>query len=388
MSYLRQPEIHKISMTKASGFFVAATGQNVGKTTSCLGLVSGLQKRLGSVGFLKPVGQEHIITPSGSPVDKDVILFKDHFHLKESCEEMSPVLFPKGFTRGYLDGKIDHSDMTAKIQNAYRTISEQAKVTVIEGTGHTGVGSIVELNNAQVAKMLDVPVLLIAPGGLGSSFDELALNILMCQHHGARVAGVILNRVLEEKRGMVVEYMTKALSRWNIPLLGCIPYSAFLSSPTMQDFEGLFQTELLSGQSHRIRHFRHIRLVASSLEIYKSNIPPHQLIVTPAIREEIILATLTKYWDTKIAQPEQKLEIGMILTGKQAPKDTIVEQIKRADIPMLYIPVSSFIAMKMISSHISKIRTEDTVKVRQAIQLVESHIDFDCLLRSSTSQTG
>lgn len=366
----------------ASGFFVAATGQNVGKTTSCLGLVSGLQKRLGSVGFLKPVGQEHVAMPSGNPVDKDVILFKDHFRLKESCEEMSPVLFPKGFTRGYLDGKIDHGDMTARIQNAYRAISQHSKITVIEGTGHTGVGSIVDLNNAQVAKMLGAPVLLIAPGGLGSSFDELALNILMCKHHGASVAGVILNRVLEDKRQMIVEYMTKALSRWNIPLLGCIPYNAFLSSPSMQDFELLFQTELLTGKNHRLRHFRHIRLVASPVEIYKSMIVPHQLIVTPAMREEIILATLTRYWDTKIAHSGENLEIGMILTGKEPPKETLVEQIRRADIPMLYVPVSSFIAMKMIGSQISKIRTEDTVKVRQAIQLVESHVDFDRLLSS------
>lgn len=363
-----------------SGFFVAATGQNVGKTTSCLGLVSGLQKRLGSVGFLKPVGQEQVVMLSGNPVDKDVILFKDHFHLKETCEVMSPVLFPKGFTRDYLDGKIDHKFMTAKIQNAYRTISESSKITVIEGTGHTGVGSIVELNNAQVAKMLNVPVILIASGGLGSSFDELALNILMCQHHQARIAGVILNRVLEEKREMILEYMTKALSRWNIPLLGSIPYNAFLSSPSMQDFELLFQTELLTGVDHRLRHFRQIRMVADSAEIYKSEIVPHQLIVTPAIREDIILATLTRYWDTKIAQADGNLEIGMILTGKEPPKHSIVDQIKRADIPVLYIPVSSFIAMKMISSHISKIRTEDTVKIRQAIQLVESHIDFDRLL--------
>lgn len=367
---------------EAPGLFVAATGQNVGKTTSCLGLVSGLQKRLGSVGFLKPVGQEHVLAASGRPVDKDVILFKDHFHLKELCEEMSPVLFPKGFTRDYLDGKIDHGDMTAKIQSAYGAISGRCKITVIEGTGHTGVGSIVDLNNAQVAKMLDVPILLIAPGGLGSSFDELALNILMCKHHGARVAGVILNRVLEDKREMILEYMTKALSRWNIPLLGAIPYSSFLSSPSMQDFELLFQTELLTGQNHRLRHFRHIRLVASPVEIYKSMIVPHQLIITPASREEIILTTLTRYWDTKIAHPDEHLEIGMILTGKQPPKEAIVDQIKRADIPMLFVPVSSFIAMKMISSQISKIRTEDTVKVRQAIDLVEKHIDFDRLLQN------
>jgi len=86
-------------------FFVAATGQNVGKTTTCLGLVAGLKKRHGAVGFLKPVGQEHVETEEGIHVDKDVVLFKSFFKLDGSYEEMSPVLFPRGFTRDYLDGK-------------------------------------------------------------------------------------------------------------------------------------------------------------------------------------------------------------------------------------------------------------------------------------------
>jgi dethiobiotin synthetase len=69
---------------KRKAIFVAATGQNVGKTTICLGLVSGLQKRFASVGFLKPVGQESVQSHTGVPIDKDVLLFKSRFGLKDS----------------------------------------------------------------------------------------------------------------------------------------------------------------------------------------------------------------------------------------------------------------------------------------------------------------
>lgn len=37
--------------------FVAATRQHVGKTTTSLAIMSGLQKRFDKVGFIKPVGQ-------------------------------------------------------------------------------------------------------------------------------------------------------------------------------------------------------------------------------------------------------------------------------------------------------------------------------------------
>jgi dethiobiotin synthetase len=318
-------------------------------------------------------------TDTGAHVDKDVLLFRSHFGLQDSYEEMSPVLFPRGFTRDYLDGKVETNDLIQKIQKAYASITSRHPATVVEGTGHMGVGSIVGLNNAQVAAILKVPMILIASGGLGSSFDELELNRTQCEKYGVPVVGVILNRVLDEKRTMIQEYMSKALRRWNIPLLGCIPYVPFLSTPTMHDFEQLFQAKLLSGHTFQWRHFDNIRLVASSVEMYKALIVPKQLLITPAGREDIILATLTKFWDLKIFHPEDDLEAGMILTGKEPPKQSILELIRKADIPMIYAPVSSFIALKMINSYTTKIRKEDEAKIRQAILTVKSNIDFDRL---------
>ncbi|OGN56888.1 MAG: cobyrinic acid a,c-diamide synthase [Chlamydiae bacterium RIFCSPHIGHO2_12_FULL_44_59] len=360
-------------------FFIAATGQNIGKTTTCLGLVSGLKQRVKTVGFMKPVGQEHVETETGEHVDKDVVLFKHYFKLKFPYEAMSPVLFPKGFTRDFLDKRVDHEDMVQKIHKGFAVIQATSQVTVIEGTGHTGVGSIVNLNNAQVAKLLGLPMILIASGGLGSSIDQLSLNFANCEKYQVRVAGVILNRVLEEKRDMILNYVSLALKRWNIPLLGAIPYSEFLNMPSMRDFESLFQTELLCGNEFALRHFEHMRIAASSVEVYRTTLAPHQLIITPAGREDIILATLTRFWDLKISHPEEDLHTGLILTGKMPPKDSLVQQMKTAKIPVIYVPLSSFAVMKMINNYSLKIRNEDLEKIHEAVKIVENHIDFETL---------
>lgn len=363
-------------------FFVAATGQHVGKTTTCLGLVSGLMKRSKSVGFLKPVGQEHVEIDTGIHVDKDVVLFKDHFGLPEKEEVMSPVLFPRGFTRDFIDGKVCEKELAQSIESSYKTIREKNSSIVVEGTGHVGVGSIVNLSNAKVASLLGLDMILVASGGLGSSFDALAVNKALCDAHNVKIAGVILNRVHNDKREMVLSYMERALSRLEIPILGCIPFDPFLSNPTMQDFELLFKATLLSGEDHHMRHFRHTRLVATSLKNYRELILPNQLIITPANREDIILATLTKHWDVKIANPNEDLSVGIILTGNTPPRQTIVEALKKANIPMLYAPVSSYKAMEMITSYTVKIRKEDKEKIVEAVELVESHIDFDKLTSS------
>lgn len=365
-------------MNKKS-LFIAATRQHVGKTTTCLGLIAGLKKRYERVGFMKPVGQEHIEMDTGIHVDKDVVLFKHHFQLQDHYKQMSPVLFPRGFTRDYLDGKVDQKDLREQIVQSYASIRMQNSFVIVEGTGHIGVGSIVGLNNAQIASLLNLDVILVASGGLGSSFDELMLNKTQCESYGVNVAGVILNKVHQEKRDMIIDYMTKALKSWDIPLLGCIPYDTFLSTPTMRDFEHLFDNKLMSGEDYRYRHFQHNRLIATSIDNYRNLVIPSQLIITPASREDIILTTLTKYWDMKVSSPKKDLEAGMILTGSTPPDPQIVEQLKKARIPMIYAPVSSYTAMKMITSFTAKIRAEDVEKINEAVDLVENHIDFETL---------
>lgn len=361
-------------------FFIAATGQHVGKTTTCLGLVSGLLKKHKNVGFIKPIGQEHVEIETGVYVDKDVLLFKDHFHLKQDEAAMSPVLFPRGFTRDFLDGKVEEKDLQSRIEESYKAISKSSEAIVIEGTGHVGVGSIVNFSNARVASLLELPMILVASGGLGSAFDALAVNKALCDAEGVRIAGIILNRVHDDKRDMVLTYMEKALAHWNIPILGCIPFDPFLSNPTMQDYESLFNATLLTGEDHHMRHFRHMRLVATSLKNYRELILPNQLIITPSNREDIILSTLTKHWDVKIANPQKDLSVGIILTGDTPPRKTILEALRKANIPMLYAPVSSYRAMEMITSYTVKIRTEDKEKINEAVEIVESHIDFNLLL--------
>jgi len=364
----------------ARGLFIASTGQHVGKTTTCLGLLSGLRKRFDTVGFIKPVGQEHVETADGAIIDKDVALFKTHFSLDFPNRAMSPVLFPRGFTRDYLDGKIALEKLHDSIDTSYNLISKQSDFTLTEGTGHVGVGSIVDLNNSHVAKRLNLDMVLIASGGLGSSFDALMLNKAMCDQVGVKIKGVILNRVLPDKREMVLEYMTKALSRFDLPVLGCIPYDPFLSNPSMKDFESLFNATLISGESRRLSHFRHTRLVSTSVEAFRDLIVPSLLVITSATREDIILATLQKHWDMKVKQSSSSLNAGFILTGRTAPSDQIIEELKKADIPMIYVAVPGYKAIQMITSYTVKIRIEDKEKIREAIDLVEHHVDFNQLL--------
>lgn len=324
------------------------------------------------------MGQQHVKIDEGANVDKDVILFKNHFSLATPWQDMSPVIIPGGFTRNFLDGKFSEQEMLDRIDASFQKISDKNDYVIVEGTGHVGVGTIINLSNAKVAARLGLDIVLIASGGLGSAHDELALNINLCQQQGVRVRGVILNRVLEDKRAMILDYFPKSLKKWGIPLIGCIPFNDFLSQPTIQDFANLFNAQLFSGECHPYRHFSHMRLVADSVVTYASMNTINELIITPASREEIVRLNVEKHrvmTETK----QQDFCGGIILTGTTPPSQSLIEKVKAHDIPALYAPMCSFDAMKMITSFTSKIRTEDSLKIEKAISIVENHIDFDRL---------
>lgn len=89
------------------GVYVAATRQHVGKTSSALGLVNGLQKIFKDVGFIKPMGQEHVLHTRADGttalIDKDCPLFRELLGCSGALEDTSPLVVPRGYTKAYVD---------------------------------------------------------------------------------------------------------------------------------------------------------------------------------------------------------------------------------------------------------------------------------------------
>lgn len=103
---------------------------------------------------MKPLGQRYvdITLPDGSvhKVDRDVEVVRRTFGLETPWECMSPVVFPPGYTRDCIDGKVSTESLLSRIKDGFTTLATKADFTLLEGSGHMGVGSIANLNNAQV----------------------------------------------------------------------------------------------------------------------------------------------------------------------------------------------------------------------------------------------
>src|SRR5699024_9193429 len=100
----------------------------------------------------------------------------------EPYSVLSPVHIPRGFTKAYIAGEVVE-DLDARILSAHATFRDH-DVLLVEGTGHAGVGAVIGLSNAVVAKSLGTPAIIVSEGGVGRPIDEIVLNAALFAKEG------------------------------------------------------------------------------------------------------------------------------------------------------------------------------------------------------------
>src|SRR5215204_1486127 len=211
--------------------FIAATRQNDGKTTTSLGLMAALQKVYPRIGYIKPVGQR-FVEIAEQKIDEDTVLMDSVYKLDCPLVDMSPIAVEPDFTRRYLESA-NYEILAKKIQKAFDRVAWEKDFVLCEGSGHAGVGSVFDLSNAQVAKILKAKVVIVSRGGIGKPIDEVALNQALFEKEGVEIIGVILNKVLLDKVDYVAEFARRGLERKGLKLLGVIPHTSILSRPSV-----------------------------------------------------------------------------------------------------------------------------------------------------------
>lgn len=356
--------------------FVAATRMNDGKTTTCLGLYAALQSIYPRVGFIKPVGQR-FVNVQGTQVDEDSFLLDTIYNVRVPIQSMSPVTIDATFTRRYLKnpGQL-LPELKDKICRAFDRVSWEKDFTLIEGTGHAGVGSVFDLSNASVAKLLKSPVILVCPGGIGRPVDEIALNKALFDKAGVEVIGAILNKIEPDKIDIVREYAGLGLQRLGVPLLGVLPIEKVLSAPNLtqiaEDIEGQWLNGRKGGSKQRVHRVIVGAMTAKGIVDY---LTPGTLIITPGDRDDIILAAVSSArlsGGSTIA--------GLILTNDIQPHPKLAELLAQTDIPVIAAKGESYTITSTINRMTVKTQPQDTDKIPIIKNLITQNVDLEMLL--------
>ena len=354
--------------------FIAATGQNCGKTTISVSLMHLALKKYGRVGFIKPIGPK-CTEFNGITMDKDAALMAKIYGLDDDARFMSPVVLTKHCTRRFLDGEISIEVPVQQITEACRELEAKNDFLIIEGAGHGGVGSVIGMNNARVARMLNAPVLMVSGGGIGNVIDAVQMNLALYEREQADVRLLMVNKLFAEKRQSSLSYINKAFAGTNIRAMGAFDYSPVLANPTLQNISRLLK-EPLNGDSdgwNRIVH--HIQLGAASSQRVIDSLEESTLLVTTSSRDELIVTASSLYHI-----PEYKEKIaGLIVSGFAQMSPITKKILDDSNIPYIRMHDTTANTFTALNDHVSKISAEDEEKLHHITSQAEKVLDFDAL---------
>ncbi|MGA3169954.1 MAG: AAA family ATPase [Chthoniobacteraceae bacterium] len=355
--------------------FVAATQQNGGKTTTALGLFAALSKRLGRIGFIKPVGQR-FIDVDGKQIDEDSVLIDKTFGVKVPLEAMSPIAVEPDFTRRYIE-EANHDFLVRRIRNSFDRAAWEKDFVIIEGTGHAGVGSVFDLSNARVASLLGSKVVMVTQGGIGKPIDEIALNKALFDQEGVEIVGVIMNKVLKDKMDYVKDFAARGLRRLGIDLLGVIPEEPLLANPTLGQIARTVKGSFLSAKGESRRRVKKVIIGAMNSVHVMEYFDPGTLVITPGDREDIILSALST---GEMNEKEGRLLAGLVLSGDLFPHQNLIGMIKSSCLPVIASPLDSYAVASSIHSMTVKTLPGDKEKIERIQALIEEYVEVDRLL--------
>jgi dethiobiotin synthetase len=360
---------------KYKNLYIAATSQHVGKTTTTLGLTAAYLNMGHNVGYCKPVGQKYLDIQN-LRVDKDCLLFADLIGFEIDPNIHSPVILPKGATKSYLEDPSQFQYAKA-INTAKKYLDVHYDIMIYEGTGHTGVGSVVDLSNARVAKMLDATVVMIVEGGIGRTIDMLHMTTSLFRENKVPLLGVIVNKVLPDKVEDVKKYIGLWLERRNIPLLGVIPYDQTLAYPLLATvFKSLKGEILYYGENldNRIEHMLAGSLV--DLEGLKAN----QNILLIASTRTVDRALKKVKAFSKHEEVHDSPLSGVVVTGAEELEEESLNYIHAHKIPVIGTHFDTYGAVTKINSIEVKINRRTPWKVKRAISMVEENVNLNKIL--------
>jgi BioD-like phosphotransacetylase family protein len=356
--------------------YIAATQQHDGKTTISLGLYIAAAKRGFRAAFIKPVGQRYL-TADGVQVDEDAVLFKRALCADGTMKSLNPVTIPQGFTEEYIFNRRPEV-IRQSILDAFADVAADNDLIIIEGTGHAGVGSVIDASNAAVARLLEARCVIVSEGGIGRCIDEISLNRALFEMHGVPCLGAVINKVREEKYEKIDRAVRQGLKNTGTECLGVIPYRVELTYPTVEQLREELGLRLFAGDQYLANKVRCIIVGAMEPQNMIRYLHSGCLVVLPGDRVDNIVTSVNAHL---LRGRGSAVHIaGLLLTGGLVPHRSIANILRQVDVPVVLTNEDTATAAYKARELVAKITPRDADKISLAANLIEEHVDVDKIL--------
>lgn len=361
------------------------TGEGVGLTSACLGLIYALDCNGIKAGFLKPFSQE-----LPNQVDRTTSLFSHLFQGKT----VTSISHEKVLQRLALG---ERDELLEEAVSIHRNVAANYDVIIVEGLLPNAQDHFATELNAALAQALDAKVVLVSTADVQNPRRTAEKVEAHLHHFGGvssnRTAGVLFMRTrgLPEETAQIpltidpslrlnteIAAFSQELQRYNrnlgtttLPIIGLVPFSNTLSVPRTLDIASIIEGDWIHQGEARHRRILHSSLIASSIEYELNKFVAGELIISASERTDVLLAS-------SLATSNGIPLAGLVLTERKAPNPQILDFCQHAikqGLPILHTQLNTLETAQRLADFGNEIPVDDTERAEQVTRFVSSHID-------------
>ncbi|KAB0627585.1 phosphate acetyltransferase [Acinetobacter gandensis] len=364
------------------------TGEGVGLTSACLGLIYALECQGVKAGFLKPFSQE---SDAGS-LDRTTALYR-HLFNSETVEPIRHATVVQQLNLGESD------ELLEEAVRLHREIAKKHDLIIVEGLLPSSRDTFASELNATLAKALDAKVIIVGTADINNPAKTAdKIDNLVRQFGGAaseRTAGVLFMRTrgLPEDSAQIpvtidpslrlisdtekfvasIQSTHPQIGSIQLPVIGLVPFSNTLSVPRMSDLAVHIQADWINQGDAAHRRVLHSSLIASNIEHELHKFVAGELIISASDRIDVLLAS-------SLASSNGIPLAGLVLTEHHQPNPQVLDFCQTAikqGLPILHTPLSTFETAQQLSNLGNEIPVDDVERGEQVTRFVSSHINAD-----------
>ena len=361
------------------------TGEGVGLTSACLGLVYALECQGVKAGFVKPFSQE-----KSQDTARTTALYR---HLSQS-ETVEPIAYESLIQRFNL-GETD--ELLEDAVRLHREIAKNHDLIIVEGLVPNSRDTFAPSFNAALAQALDAKVIIVSNADINQ--PEVAAEKIESQlrylggSSSTRMAGVLFMRTkgLPEDSAQIpvtIDPGLRLISDTNkfiaaiqkthahigsekLPVIGLVPFSNTLSVPRISDLAAHISADWVNLGEAKQRRVLHNSLIASNIEHELHKFVAGELIISASDRIDVLLAS-------SLVSSNGIPLAGLVLTEHYEPNSTVLEFCQTAikhGLPILHTPLSTFETAQSLANLSNEIPCDDTERAEQVTRFVSSHLN-------------
>jgi len=360
---------------------IANLEQDCGKLVVTLGIMELLSRRVGRIGFFRP------IIPGDGSTDNDIDLIKQRYNIAMRFEAMAGVSHELARTL-VADG--EERLLFREIVRKFAEARKQCDFLLCEGPNIVSMSEAFDYDiSIRIARELGTPTLHVV-NGRGRSLAEIQECIRMAeklyQQSQCPLLAMFVNRIDPHLLASAKDEISAGQAGTAYPLL-FLPEMPGFSMPTMEEIiEALDARHFNGPQTGLQRDVHAIKVAAMSPANYIDFLEEDDLVVTPGDRPDIIFATLGA-----IASRHYPTPAGMLLSGNFEPSTSMVRLLDGIDdlaLPIYLMPGDTYTVASRAAAVKGTLRPHNQQKIARALGVFERHVDSPTLERLIVETTA